>query len=175
MRRVVLAAWGIALVGLWIVGSAATWFPRSWLPDVTMLVAVTLGLHVPGPAGLVTAWAVGGTADLLSGGPLGHQALLDLGAWLLTRAGVQRVDLARTIVLVPFVFGLSALQIIGQWALVGVPELGGAALAIAIPRATANAVAALAVHRLFAAVVGRVDPDESGSGALRIEAGTGIR
>lgn len=175
MRRVALAAWGLALVGLWIVGSAATWFPRSWLPDVTMLVAVALGLHVPGAAGLVTAWAVGGTADLLSGGPLGQQALLDLGAWLLTRAGVQRVDLARTVVLIPFVVGLSVLQLIGQWALVGVPELGGAALAIAIPRAITNAVAALAVQRLFLAVVGRVDPDESGPGALRIDAATGIR
>lgn len=175
MRRVALIAWGLALVGLWIVGSAATWFPRSWLPDVTMLVAVALGLHVPGAAGLVTAWAVGGAADLLSGGPLGQQALLDLGAWLLTRAGVQRVDLARTVVLVPFVVGLSALQLLGQWALVGVPELGVAALAIALPRVTANAVAALAVQRLFAAVVGRVDPDESGPGALRIDAATGIR
>lgn len=175
MRRVALAAWGLALVGLWLVGSAATWLPRGWLPDVTMLVAVALGLHVPGAAGLVTAWAVGGTADLLSGGPLGQHALLDLGAWLLTRAGVQRVDLARAVVLVPFVVALSALHLLGQWALIGVPELGRDALAIAIPRATANAAAALAVRRLFAVVLGRVDPDESGPAALRIDAATGMR
>ena len=175
MKRVAFAAWALALAGLWIVGTAAAWLPRGWLPDVTLLVAVALGLHVPGAAGLVTAWLVGGTADLLSGGPLGHHALLDLGAWLLTRAGVQRVDLARAVVLVPFVVALTALQVLGQWALVGVPELGRDALAIAIPLATANAAAALAVRRLFAVVLGHVDSDDAGPGGLRIDAATGLR
>lgn len=175
MTRVALAAWGLALLGLWIVGSAAAWLPRAWLPDVTLLVAVALGLRVPGAPGLAMAWAIGGTADLLSSGPLGLHALLDLGAWLLTRAGVQRVDLARAVVLVPFVVALTALSILGQWALSGVPALSPETLAIAIPQAFTNAAGALAVRRLFEAVLGRVDPDDPGQAALRIDAATGMR
>lgn len=175
MRRVALAAWGLALVGLWIVGGAAEWIPRGWLPDPALLVAVALGLRVPGAPGLVTAWAVGWTADLASAGPLGVHALLDMTAWLLTRAGAQRVDLARSVVLVPFVVGLTAVHAAGEWLLVGVPEPGRAALAVAIPHATANAAAALAVRRLFDAVLGRVDPEDPMHGALRIDPGTGVR
>ncbi|MCL4685416.1 rod shape-determining protein MreD [Myxococcota bacterium] len=175
MRRTALVAWGLALVGLWIVGSAATWLPRAWLPDVTLLVAVALGLRVPGALGLATAWAVGGTADLLSGGPLGQHALLDLGAWLLTRVGVHRVDLARGVVLVPFVATLSALQLLGQWALTGIPGLGREVFAIAIPQALVNAVVALAFQRLLEGLSGRVDPDDPGPGSLRIDAATGLR
>jgi hypothetical protein len=130
---------------------------------------------VPGALGLTTSWVVGGTADLLSAGPLGQRALLDLGTWLLTRVGVQRVDLARPVVLVPFVVVLSALHLSGQWVLTGVPELGSHALAIVIPQATSNAAAALVFHRLLDAVLGRVDSDESGPGSLRIDAAAGVR
>jgi rod shape-determining protein MreD len=175
VRRIALAAWGLGLVGLWLVGSAAEWVPRGWLPDPALLVAVALGLRVPGPAGMATAWAVGWTADFLSAGPLGQHALLDLGAWLTTRAGAQRVDLARSVVLVPFVVGLSAAHVAGEWLLGGVPEPGRAALAVAIPHATVNAAAALAVRRLFDAVLGRVDPEDPLHGALRIDAGPGLR
>jgi rod shape-determining protein MreD len=175
VRRVALAAWGLALVGLWIVGSAAEWVPRGWLPDPALLVAVALGLRVPGAPGLLTAWGIGWTADLLSVGPLGTHALLDMGAWLLTRAAAQRVDLARAVALVPFAVGLSALHVAGEWLLVGVPQPGRETLAIAIPHATANAAAALAVRRLFDAVLGRVDPEDPLHGALRIEPGTGVR
>lgn len=175
MTRIALAAWGLALVGLWIVGSAAEWVPRGWLPDPALLVAVALGLRVPGAPGLLTAWAVGWTADLLSAGPLGQHALLDMSAWLLTRAAAQRVDLARAVVLVPFVVGLTALHVAGEWLLGGVPQPGRETLGIAIPHATANAAAALAVRRLFDAVLGRVDPEDPLHGALRIDPGTGVR
>lgn len=175
MKRIPLIAWAFALVSLWIVGSAAEWLPRGWLPDPALLVAVALGLRVPGASGLLTSWAVGWTADLLSAGPLGEHALLDMTAWLLTRAAAQRVDLARAVVLVPFVVALSAVHIVGQTLLGGVPEPGRAALAIAIRHATANAAAALAVRHLFDALLGRVDPEDPFHGALRIEAGPGLR
>jgi rod shape-determining protein MreD len=175
VRRIVLAAWGLGLLGLWMVGSAAEWVPRGWLPDPALLVAVALGLRVPGAPGLATAWLVGWTADFLSAGPLGQHALLDMAAWLVTRAAAQRVDLARSVVLVPFVVGLSAAHAAGEWLLGGVPEPGRAALAVAIPHATANAAAALAVRRLFDAVLGRVDPEDPLHGALRIDPGTGVR
>jgi rod shape-determining protein MreD len=175
VRRIVLAAWGLALAGLWIVGSAGAWFPRAWLPDPALLVAVALGLRVPGAPGLATAWVVGWMADFLSAGPLGQHALLDMCAWLVTRAAARRVDLARSVVLVPFVVGLSAAHVLGEWLLGGVPEPGRAMLAVAIPHATANAAAALAVRRLFDAVLGRVDPEDPLHGALRIDPGTGVR
>jgi rod shape-determining protein MreD len=175
VRRIALVAWALALVGLWIVGSVAEWVPRGWLPDPSLLVAVALGLRVPGAPGLLTAWAVGWTADLLSAGPLGQHALLDVGAWLLTRAAARRVDLARSVVLVPFVVGLTAAHVVGEWLLGGVPEPGRAALGVAIPHATANAAAALAVRRLFDAVLGRVDPEDPVHGAFRIDAGPGLR
>lgn len=175
MSRIALAAWGLALAGLWIAGSAAAWLPRGWLPDPSLLVAVALGLRVPGAPGLLAAWAVGGTADLLSAGPLGQHALLDMTAWLLTRAAAQRVDLARAVVLVPFVVGLTALHVIGEGLLGGVPQPGREMLAVAIPHATANAAGALAVRRLFDAVLGRVDPEDPLHGALRIDPGAGVR
>lgn len=175
MRRIALAAWGLALVGLWIVGSAAEFVPRGWLPDPSLLVAVALGLRVPGAPGLLTAWAVGWSADLLSAGPLGQHALLDMTAWLVTRAAAQRVDLARSVVLVPFVVALSAAHTAGEWLLGGVPQPGREALAVAIPHAMANAAAALAVRQLFDAVLGRVDPEDPLHGAMRIDPGTGVR
>lgn len=175
MRRIALAAWGLALAGLWLVGSAAQWIPRGWLPDPALLVAVALGLRVPGVPGLLTAWAVGWSADLLSVGPLGQHALLDMTVWLLTRAGARRVDLARSVVLVPFVVALSAGHVVGEWLLGGVPPPGSATLAVAIPHATANAAAALAVRRLFDAVLGRVEPEDPLHGALRIDSGAGVR
>ena len=175
MRRIALAAWGFAVAGLWIAGAVGEFVPRGWLPDPALLVAVALGLRVPGAPGLLTAWAVGWTADLLSAGPLGQHALLDMSAWLVTRAAARRVDLARGVVLMPFVVALSAAHAIGEWLLGGVPQPGRAALAVVIPHAIANAAAALAVRRLFDAVLGRVDPEDPLHGALRIDAGTGVR
>src|SRR5690606_31906273 len=93
VRRVVLMSWGLALAGLWLTGAAAAWLPRGWRPEPALLRAVALGLRVPGAPGLVTAWVVGWSADFLSAGPQGLHALLDLGAWLLTRAAAQRVEL----------------------------------------------------------------------------------
>src|SRR5690606_21327011 len=68
VRRVALMSWGLALAGLWLTGAAAAWLPRGWLPDPALLVAVALGLRVPGAPGLVTAWVVGWSADFLSAG-----------------------------------------------------------------------------------------------------------
>jgi len=175
VRRVALMSWGLALAGLWLTGAAAAWLPRGWLPDPALLVAVALGLRVPGAPGLVTAWVVGWSADFLSAGPHGLHALLDMGAWLLTRAAAQRVELARSAVLAPFVIGLAALHTLGEALLAGVPRAGGALLAVALPHLLANAVAALVFRRLFDALLGRVETDDALHGALRLDAGTGVR
>jgi hypothetical protein len=174
VRRIALA-WAVAAAGLWIVGAAARWVPRGWLPDPALLAAVGLGLHVGGPPGALGAWAIGWTADLLSGGVLGQFALLNLVVWAAARAAQSRVDLERPLVLVPFVLGLALGQAAGLWALGRVPRAGPETLALLLPFAAANVAGALALRPLWNALLAGVDGSEAPRGTLRLGTSAGLR
>lgn len=174
MRRVALA-WAVVAAALWVLGAAARWAPRGWIPDPALLGAVGLGLHVGGAAGALGAWAMGWTADLLSGGLVGQFALLDLAAWAVVRAAQRRVDLQRSVVLVPFVFGLAVAQAVGLSLLGGVPRPGPGVLAVVLPFAAVNVAAALALRPLWLALLGGFDAPDAARGTLRLDAGTGPR
>jgi len=169
-------AWALALAGLFAVGALGLWTPRGWLPDPAFLVALAAGLHLPGVPGVLAAAGAGWSADVLSGGPLGVNGLLDLLVWAAARAGQRRVDLCRASLLVPFAAALGVLHLAGTWALAGlsVPQQP-ALLAIALPRLVLDAIAAPAVRRLLQALLGRVDVEEPARGTLRIGAGAGTR
>jgi rod shape-determining protein MreD len=173
--RRIAAVWGLALAGLWVVGAASAWVPPGWLPDPALVVAVALGLRAPGAPGALGAWLVGWSADLLSAGPPGTHALLDLVSWALTRAGQRRVDLARPVILVPFVVGLTAVHTVGMWAIGALPAVDRVVVHIALVHAIANAAVVLATQPAFDALLGRFEADEPARGSLRLDAGAGLR
>ena len=175
MRRVALA-WALAAAGLWITGAAAAWVPRGWLPDPALLAVVVLGMRVGDATGVLGAWSIGWTEDLLCGGPLGQYALLRLLAWGITRLAAQRVDLERPLVLAPFVFALCAGETLALAALGSAPPLGAETLAIGLPHAIVNAVGAIVALAIFDAFCERAGGSgEAARGSLRLDAGTGIR
>lgn len=175
--RAIATAWLLGAIGLWLTGAVAPWVPRGVLPDPALLAAVALGLHMPGPRGLVAAWGIGWQEDFLSGGPLALFALLQLLAWTATRLGERQFALARPVALVPF----TALLTVGQIAIVTALGVGPhlddpRTLPILVAHAVANAIAAPFVSRLFAATVGRADaPDAPRGSGLRFDAGAPIR
>jgi rod shape-determining protein MreD len=173
--RRIAPAWALALAGLWIAGSAASFAPRGWLPDPALLVAVGAALRLPATQGLLVAFAVGSTADALSGGPLGLQALLDLLAWALTRAAARRVDLTRPVLLAPLAASLTVAHAAGLAMLGGTLEPSPETGAILAAHALANALAAPAVAALLDALVGRFELEEPPRGSLRLDPGAGAR
>ena len=174
MRRVAIA-WALGAAGLWGVGALARWIPPGWIPDPGLLTALGLALHVGGAPGLVGAWAIGWATDVLSGGLLGQYAFLDLAVWALARAAQGRVDLERPLVLGPFVLALALLQAAGLWALGGIPRPGRETLAILIPYAFVNMAAAIALRPIWSVLLDRPEVGEPVRGAIRLDAGAGLR
>lgn len=175
MRRVAIA-WTLALGGLWLTGAAAAWVPRGWLPDPALLAAVALGLRVGGAAGLVGAWAIGWTADLLCGGPVGQYALLQLLAWGITRLAARRVNLERSLVFALFVFWLCVGETLALAAFGSAPALGTETVAVGLPHALANALGAIVARAVFDELIERAGGGgEPARGSLRLDAGPGVR
>ena len=174
MRRVAIA-WALATAGLWVTGAAAAWVPRGWLPDPALLAVVVLGMRIGDATGVLGAWSIGWTEDLLCGGPLGQYALLGLVGWGITRLAAQRVDLERPLLLAPFVFALCGAETLALAALGAAPPLGAETLAIGLPHATVNAVGAIVALAVFDALCERGGGGEAARGSLRLDAGTGIR
>jgi hypothetical protein len=165
-----------AAVGLWLTGAAAAWLPRGILPDPALLTAVALGLHLPGPRGLVAAWCIGWQADFLSGGPLGLFAFCDLLAWTATRLGERQLALARPVALVPFVAALTVAQVALLAFLDTGPRFDDAGtLPVLVLHVLANAVAVPLANRAIGAIVGGVDAPEAPRGGLRFDPGAPIR
>jgi cell shape-determining protein MreD len=174
--RPVALALVIAAAGLWIAGAAASWLPRGLLPDPALLVAVALGLHLPGVRGLVAAWCIGWQADFLSGGPLGLFAFCNLLAWTATRLGERQLALARPMALVPFTAALA----VGQVALLA--SLGSSprfddpgTLPVLLLHVAANALAVPFASRLVGFAVGTADAAEAPRGGLRFDPGAPVR
>jgi rod shape-determining protein MreD len=169
--RRALIGWLLALSLLLVAAAAAGWFPRGWLPDPGLLVVIALARRFGGVRGLLAAWAIGWTCDLLTGSALGQYALFDLVAWGLTRSVQGRIELDRLPVLATFVAALTALEA-GTLALTGpIHVFDPAGLAILAPHALANALAAPLVRRLVDGVLDRFDPSEAMRASLRFDAG----
>jgi hypothetical protein len=146
------------------------------LPDVSLLAAIALGLHLPGVRGLLAVWAIGWHADLLSGAPLGVFALSSLLAWIATRLGERQLALARPVALVPFTAALT----VGQLALLAAlgvgPQVGDPrALPVLGLHVVSNATLVLLVARVYGALVGAAEAPDAPRTALRFDAGTPLR
>ena len=174
--RAIATAWLLAAIGLWIVGALAAWAPRGMLPDPALLAAIALGLHMPGLRGIIAAWGIGWQQDLLSGGPMGVFALLQLLAWTVTRLGERQLALARPVALVPFTAVLTIAQVMLVMGLAVGPRLDDPrTLPVLVVHALVNALAAPFVSRLFDAAVGRVESPDASRGGLRFDAGAPLR
>ena len=174
--RGIATAWLLTAIGLWIVGTLAAWVPRGMLPDPALLAAIALGLHMPGVRGIIAAWGIGWQEDLLSGGPLGVFALLQLLAWTATRLGERQLALARPVALVPFTAVLTVAQVLLVMGLAVGPRIDDPrALPVLVVHALVNAMAAPFVSRLFDVAVGRVESPDASRGGLRFDAGAPLR
>jgi rod shape-determining protein MreD len=163
-------------MGLWLAGAVAPWVPRGVLPDLALLAAVALGLHMPGLRGILAAWGVGWQQDLLSGAPLGLFALLQLLAWAATRLGERQLALARAVALVPFTAALTVAQALLVMAIANGPRFDDPrTLPVLVLHACVNALVVPFVNRIFGAAVGRVDAPEQGRSGLRFDAGAPLR
>lgn len=166
----------LAAAGSWATGAAAPWVPRGALPDVALLAAIALGLHLPGVRGLFAVWAIGWQADFLSNGPMGLFAFTSLLAWIATRLGERQLALARPVALVPFTAALTVGQV-GVLALLGIgpPAADPRVLPVLALHGIANSLCVPIVARLFGAVLGAADASEAPRSALRFEAGAPLR
>lgn len=175
MKKIALAL-ALAAAGSWIAGAVAPWVPRGALPDVSLLAAIALGLHLPGVHGLIAVWLIGWHADFLSNGPLGVFAFSGLLAWIVTRLGARQLALARPVALVPFTAALTVGQVVLLAAFgVGPPAGDPRVLPILALHGISNAVFVPLAARVYGAVVGGAEAPETPRTALRFDAGAPLR
>ncbi len=169
--RPVLSAWLLAWLLLVATGAFAPWLPHGFAPDPALLIVVALGLRVGGVASLAGAWAIGATADLLSGAPFGYHGLLYVIGWSLTRMAQGQVELRRTSALVPFTLVLS-LGLSGLAALLlPAPDAWWRAM---LPHAVVNAALVRWVGRGFAALL-ESDRGDMLRGPTRLHSGASLQ
>jgi cell shape-determining protein MreD len=167
------AVWAGASLTLIAAGALGDWLPTAWCPDVGLLVAVALGLHRSGASGLVLAWGVGWTEDLLSVAPFGEYALLRMLAWAATRAADRSIHLHQSGLRVGFVVFLTvvdAVVLLGLAHGFGVDgPIDPALFAVLLPRILVNALAVGFVSRAVHWGLGDLGERGTPRGLLRLE------
>lgn len=168
-----LAVWAGVTFALVVEGALAHWLPLAWWPDLGLLAALALGLFLPGASGLLLAWGVGWTEDLLSAAPLGQHALQRLLAWGMTRLvdrSIDLHDLRMGLGFAAFLTALDALVVVGLAQSLGeaatVPSSWPLLLA---PRLVANALGFVFVCRAVRFGLGERAERGPARGALRLE------
>jgi rod shape-determining protein MreD len=171
--RPALGLLAFGLVALVLQGVLTVHVPVAWVPNLSLLVAVALGLHLEASGGLVVAGSLGYAADLFSGSLLGQHALLRALACVGTRLANQGLDLRRFLPLAVF----AGLLTLGEAAAVGglTTLFAGRAVfdrALAVVLGQQLVVNALAAP-LVCAAAGRVVrwtlPEESLRRSVRLE------
>jgi cell shape-determining protein MreD len=141
--------------------------PARFLPDMGMLFVVAVALCVRSTVlGVLFAVLLGYTTDLLSGTLLGQHVLLRLGAYGAARVLSARLNLRGPLPLAFFVLILSLIHAGALWAL-EIFFLPGEVAAPDVLRdlafqAVANALLAPPLTALVAAIVRRLENDDSG-------------
>jgi rod shape-determining protein MreD len=150
-----------------------------WCPDLCMLVVIAVGLYWRRwYSGLLLAMALGFFADVLSGSLLGTHALVSLVifvvAWLSSRQLNLRSPLALSIfaAIVSLFDVFATLALTGFFVSVSLPV--GALWADGWIHAAVNALFAVPVVALVAAVISRVDGETGSRQALLLERGGGL-
>jgi rod shape-determining protein MreD len=113
-RLAVLAA--LALATLILQGAAAALAPPWLVPDLGLLLVVSVAVAAGPAEGMLVAAAVGLGTDLLAGAPVGHHVLLRLIVFAVARVLAAPFHL-RAATLSALVFGLCLLDALGTAAL----------------------------------------------------------
>lgn len=109
---------GLGVLAPMLQSVAAAYVPARYVPDLSLLVVVGIGLHWRGAAGgLVLAALAGFAADLLSGALLGQHALLRMLAFGAARLGARSLDLRGVLPQAGFAAGLTAANAVALVAL----------------------------------------------------------
>jgi rod shape-determining protein MreD len=105
--------WGLLLfvlgwMALVVQGAVSTFLPPPYCPDLGLLVVIAIGLSWERAAsGLVLAFALGLTADMMSGSLIGQHALLRLAAYTAARLASRQLNLRGALPLAVFAGALS--------------------------------------------------------------------
>jgi len=147
----------LALGALVLQGTLAALVPPALLPDLALLLTVTVAVAAPATWALLLAAGLGFGADVLSGTLMGQLALLRLLAFATTRFVHAQFHLERAIPLASFCFALALLDALGLAALsrlfLGASPLGLEAVPTALARAALVAALAPGAHRLVSGVL----------------------
>jgi hypothetical protein len=120
---------GFALLGLgWLAvvvqGGLAHLLPGHWVPDLALLLTLSVALVLGPISGVLVAAALGLGADMVSGTLFGQLACLRLVEVGFTRVVAGQLDLRRGLPLAIFAFAMVGLDAAGQAALTSL-FLGG--------------------------------------------------
>ncbi len=128
-------------------GAAATLVPPRYVPDLSLLLVIALGVHWrSAPAGLLLALCLGFLADVFSGSLLGQHALLRVLAFAAARGASSHLNLRGVFPQATFVAGLTLANAAALGALTAffVPGADGSWVVWRdlLPQACVNATAA---------------------------------
>ncbi len=165
-----LLAFGI--VALVLQSVAGLHLPQALVPNLSLLVAVTLGLHCSAGSGLAVAGTLGYAADLFSGSLLGQHALLRALACAGTKLANRGLDLRRFLPLAVFTALLTLAEAAAVGGLTklfaGRAVFDRALLAVLGQQALVNALAAPLVSAAAGRIVHWTLPEESTRRSVRL-------
>ena len=173
MIRRAVALLFLAISALILQSAISSVLPSAYVPDLALLLVVAAALYVEPILGLSLAFVAGYGADMLSGAPAGHHALLRMLAFAATAAVGMQFHLARPLALAFFVLLLSVADAAGTAGLAALfggrfPLDLGVAHDLGI-RALVNAGFAPIVSSTCAAVLASINERETRR-AVRIDA-----
>jgi rod shape-determining protein MreD len=169
-RAVALFAAG-ALAGI-LQGAAATFVPARFLPDIGLLLVLSLALTWRSTAGgLLLAAALGYVADLLSGSLIGQHALLRVLSFGVARIGSRHLSLRGPVPQAAFAAVLTAANAAGTVALTAFfgGAGGGPALMSLLPHALVNALFAPLVSAATETSLNLLGDEDAGRRLLQLE------
>jgi rod shape-determining protein MreD len=152
---------------------AALHLPAALVPNLSLLVAVALGLQLEAASGLFVAGALGYASDLLSGSLLGQHALLRALACVGTRLANTGLDLRRFLPLAIFAALLTLAEAAALGGLstlfAGRAAFDRALFAVLGQQMLVNALAAPFVSAVAGRVVRWTLPEESLRRSVRLD------
>ena len=171
--RPVLGLVAFGITALLVQSVAAVHLPAAWVPNLSLLVAVALGLHLEAAGGLVVAGSLGYASDLFSGSLLGQHALLRALACAGTRLANRGLDLRRFLPLAVYAALLTLAEAAAVGGLTtlfaGRAALDRALVAVLGQQMLVNALAAPLVSGAAGWVVRWTLPEESVRRSVRLE------
>jgi rod shape-determining protein MreD len=164
----------VGLCALMLEGALATIFPPPWCPDLAFLVVVSVGLCRRGLIpGLLFAYLLGSSIDVLSGSLMGLHALLSIFAFMAAAFAGSQLNLKSTFSLMGFVASLSvvyglSLYLLSSFFSEGI-DLGLVWIIETFVHAAINALAAPFVVDGISRLVAWSGTDDSQERALYLE------